>query len=1104
MDQGSQMDVAAWLRSLGLDRYERAFRENEVDARSLPHLTSDDLKELGVAAVGHRRLLLHSISEFPVSSKPDGDLRAPASAPTDDGVSSAVAERRHLTVLLVDLVGSTALSSKLDPEDMHALIGTYQNAVTAEIEHFDGHVAKYMGDGVLAYFGWPKAHEDDAERAVRADLAAIRTVREIGTPDGRQLAAHAGIASGLVVVGDLVGEGPAQEEAVVGETPNLAARLQALAEPGRVAIAESTRRLIGDVFELVDLGTERVKGIDKPVQVFLVNRERKLESRFEAHAGPDLLPMVGRDHELDLLLDRWELAKAGEGQGALLIGEAGIGKSRIVRAVLDAVAKEPHVRIRYQCSPFHRDSALWPVTQQLGYAAGFRDDDPAETKLYKLEALLSCPHGDATALIGGLLGLDTEERCGVLDLAPQERRSRTMQALGDELIALASTKPVLVVLEDAHWIDPTTLELMEQFLDRISASCILVLLTSRVDNQPALSAHPNVTVLALNRLGHAPAGIIVDRLGGTKLGGQVTEAIIARGDGIPLFVEELTKAVLQTGKTSIPDSLHDSLMARLDRLPEAKDVAQIAACIGREFPHSLLSAVSDRTDTALNAALEELAGAELIYRRGRPPDAHYGFKHALLRDAAYQSLLKSRRQQLHASLLNAFDRGIAPTQPEILAHHAREAGQTDRAIDLLIDAGEQAVTKSAMIEATAHFRAALALLDATSKQEARPRREMRLQAGLARALATTEGYSAPEAGAAFARAADLCRELEDNTSLTPMLYGQFMFHLNCGDIEPAHRVAVEQVALAERTGDTQAHLIGTRAIGTTAMWRGSFSDARVHQERSLELFDPDRERRQLGSFSHDPLVSILSNLAWILLALGYPEQALARSEAAVAEARRLNHPVSLAVALHRSCQYRHLARDLEAVRGRVDELKQLADAHDLPFFRAFAFAFAGSLKQASSEFAAAEGLIRNAIDIFDRTRITLLRPYVESQLAEALIAEGRTGDALTILDDAQSDTERSGARWFEAEIWRLRAVALQISGRNADAAGSAERAILVARQQQARLWELRAATVLARHLAEEGKHGRAQALLAPIYGWFTEGLDTKDFIEAKALLDGLR
>jgi class 3 adenylate cyclase len=631
------LDVARWLAEQGLGHHAEVFAENGIAGDVLRDLTDADLRELGLN-LGDRKRLLKAIAALAAGPAQDrvGKDRSIA-APT----APREAERRQLTVMFVDLVGSTALSATLDPEDMREVIRAYQNAVAGEIVRLEGHVAKFMGDGVLAYFGWPRAHKDEAERAVRAGLALAQTVGQLKAPTGEALSARVGIATGLVVVGDLVGEGASQEQAVVGDTPNLAARLQGIAAPGQVVIADVTRRLLGASFELESLGARALKGISEPARAFAVIGEQPVESRFEAMSGPSVLPMVGRDQELALLLERWAQAKAGEGQGVLLVGEAGIGKSRISRALLDVLAKEPHTRIRYQCSPYHVDSALWPVIQQLTQAAGIKADDPAESKLDRLEALLRRVRrgaADVAPLIADLIGLEGGERYGTLDLTPQMRRARTLEVLVDQLLGLAAQQPVLMVLEDAHWIDPTTLELVAQCLDRITDSRVLLLLTSRPDHQPALAAHPHVTRLTLNRLGRVGVEAIITSLSArAALATDVIDAIIARTDGVPLFVEELTKAILETGETTIPASLHDSLMARLDRIPEVKEVAQIAACIGREFDASLLATVADRPEAAVHAALDKLTAAELIFRRGTPPAAHYLFKHALVRDAAYES-----------------------------------------------------------------------------------------------------------------------------------------------------------------------------------------------------------------------------------------------------------------------------------------------------------------------------------------------------------------------------------------------------------------------------------------------------------------------------------
>ena len=879
------MDISAWLRQLGMERYEQAFRENEVGLDVLPKLTAEDLKEIGVIPVGDRRRLLEAIAVLCGESE-----LAPPQAARDVLESlpkSAGAERRQLTVMFVDLVGSTALAGRLDPEDMGQVLRAYQERCAEVVRRWDGHVAKYMGDGVLAYFGWPQAHEDEAVRAVWAGLALVEAVGGMSAPTGEPLSARVGIATGLVVVGDLIGEGASQEQAVVGDTPNLAARLQGIAAPSHVVIADATRRLLGASFDLKSLGARALKGIREPTRAFAVIRARPVESRFEAMSGPAVLPLVGRDQELALLLERWALAKAGEGQGVLLLGEAGIGKSRISRALLDAVADEPHTRIRYQCSPYHTDSALWPVTQQLSHAAGFGGDDDPDARLDKLEALLDQAGGrNAAPLIADLLGLDARARYGKLNLTPQAQRSRTLDALVGQLLGLAARQPVLMVLEDAHWLDPTTLELIEQCLDSIAAARVLILLTSRPHNQPALAAHPHVTRLTLNRLGRAGVEAIVARLGGDHLPTGTIDAIIARTDGVPLFVEELTKAVLETGETSIPASLNDSLMARLDRIPEVKAVAQVAACIGREFSHALLAAVSDSSGADLVTALDRLAAAELIFRRDTPPEARYIFKHALVRDAAYQSLLKVRRQQIHAALFEELRRR-GDVAPEVLASHAEAAGLAETAVRHWFEAGQRAAERFANQEAIAHLERSLDGLRSQPEKAERDRQELEALLVLGAALATARGYGVPEVGAAYARAEQLCARVSDTTHLPEILQALRVHHMVRPALKTAYRYGERILAIAREHRDDAWAMEGHLGVGIPLCHMGEFEPAAKHLEQAIALGNGLPARPLVGRPIGDPLVVAFAYSGTVAWMRGFPDQASQRHNQAIERAEFL-------------------------------------------------------------------------------------------------------------------------------------------------------------------------------------------------------------------------
>jgi class 3 adenylate cyclase/predicted ATPase len=1115
-------DVERWLQDLGLARYARTFVENDIDLDVLSDLSEQDLEELGVS-LGHRKKLLRAIAVLAAESEPSPVLSMAAGS-EPRAPPRAEAERRQLTVLFCDLVGSTELSARLDPEDMRDVMHAYQNTVSGEVLRFGGHIAKFMGDSILAYFGWPRADEDAAERAVRAGLAAVGAVGRLRIPTGNGLAARVGIATGVVVVGDLIGEGAAEEEAVVGDSPNLAARLQAAAEPGQVIVAAGTQRLVGDLFDLEDLGRQALKGIEGTVPAFAVRGEGPAASRFEARRS-DLRPMVAREQELALLVDRWRLAKAGEGQGMLLVGEAGIGKSRLARALIDAVVEEPDAVLRFQCSPLHVDSTLWPILQHLRRAAGFPSGGADAAKLSELERLLRESVEDvseAMALLAPLLGIEADDRLPPLNLTPHQQRGRTLEVLANYFLGLARRCSVLVLFEDIHWIDPTSLELVEEVLKRMAQTRLFLMLTSRPADQPVIGPHRHVTRLTLNRLGRGPSRVIADRLAGKPLPEEVRAEIARRTDGVPLFVEELTKAILESNLLSdtgeryqlagplpalaIPSTLQDSLMARLDRLAPVKEVAQVAACLGREFHHQLLAAVAPLPEAELTAAVERLVGAELLFRRGVPPDASYTFKHALVRDAAYASLLKSRRRQYHARIARVLEERFpetAQTQPELLAQHFAEAGLIEEAIDYWHDASQRGIGQSAMEEAATQAAKGLELLQSLEPGPSRFRRELNLQLSLASALNAIKGHGTPEVRETYARAVELAKQLEDTSRLFPALDGLTTCHFSRAELAEADKLAKEFLNLAERTEDLAAQLIALSEVGIVRLALGDLSGARQNLERALGLYDPVRHGSLRLTYSFDPRVICLGYLSWTLFSLGFPAQALRFSRRSIAEARRSCHPMTLGFALGRSAALLQLCRDWNLLEATAAELLAVAVERGFRNYRVV-----GRFYQELTEVRARRS--DNGLAPLREVLVELRAggdedwfPHSLSLLAAAHHEAGQAREGLELLEEALGRVEENDERWFAAEVHRLRGeLSLALLDR-----GEAEecflRAARVAQEQNAKMWELRATASLARLWAEQGERQKAYDVLAPVYGWFTEGFDTADLRDAKALLHEL-
>jgi class 3 adenylate cyclase/tetratricopeptide (TPR) repeat protein len=1110
--------IVQWLEGLGLGQYARAFVEADIEPHQLPELTEADLEKLGVT-IGHRKQLARAIAGLAAEAAPP----RPATSPVIAARGAAEAERRQLTVMFWDLVGSTALSARLDPEDLRVVIGAYHRCCTDVISRAGGFVAQFMGDGALAYFGYPRAHEDDAERAVLAGLDLVRAVGEVDvrTP----LQARVGIATGLVVVGDLFGEVAAQRRAVVGETPNLAARLQELAAPGSVVIAAGTRRLVGRLFEYRALDPTPLKGFAEPVPAWQVLRASAEESRFEARQEGGLLPLVGREAELELLLRRWRRAKAGESQVVLLSGEAGIGKSRIVRALQDRLAAEPHVPVRVFCSPHHQGSALYPVISRLEHEAGFARDDSPEVKLGKLEALF--PAGEMPeeefALFATLLSLPAGDRYWLAEMSPQRRKEKTLAALLARIERLAARQPVLMVFEDLHWIDPTSLELLTLQIERWRTLPILLLITTRPEFTPPWSAAARVTTIALSRLDAGQVGALVERVAeGRKLPVEVLRQIVERTDGTPLFAEELTKAVLESGllrpqnghyvldgplpPLAIPTTLRDSLMARLDRLAEAREVAQIGAALGREFSYELLRAVVALPDDQLQGALRDLVRSGLVFARGAQPVATYSFKHALVQDAAYQSMLKSRRMQLHARIVDVMEPtfpGVVEAEPETLARHLTAAGLPLRAIPYWLAAGRRALRRGAHQEAIGHLHAGIALLDAVEDEAARVRCEIDLQAALGFALTANRGYAAPVVEAAFSRAHALCRVSGAPAQAIPVLRGFTTFHWVSGNLSTARDFGLQLAAIAEQTGDQEASLVAHGMLAGIHHHMGELAASDLHCAKLRVPYAAEARRNIVVRFGEDtPSVTWAYrgyNAAWF----GDLDTASAAIEEAVAFARRTGHPFSIASALCRAAICSVIMRDRARAVGFAEP--GLATARELgfPISRAIASVVLGWAAALDGNAADGVAEMREGIALWRSTGAAVALPCFFALLAEGLLAAGASAEAIAATEEGIEWGARKAEHASDCMLLVAHGDALRAVGEPVRAEASYQQALAWSRVRNAKWGELGAGMRLARLWRASGRAEAAHALLAPLCAWFPKTIEHEVLRDAQALCDAL-
>lgn len=1036
--------------------------------------------------------------------------------------------------MFVDLVGSTELSTRFDPEDLGELIRGYQKTCANVIAQFDGFICQYLGDGIVAYFGYPKAHENDAERAVLTGLAIIEAMADfeptIEVAKDLKLDVRIGIDTGLVVVGEIIGEGSAEQATVVGETPNIAARLQALAQPNTMVIGKVTYELIAAAVTCEDLGSHQLKGIPEPVHAWRVVGRAEAEHEVEETGLVGGFPLVGRDEEIGLLTRRWDQSKESIGQVVLITGEAGIGKSTLVETVGAQVKKEGFTRITFRFSPFYINTALYPLIEHIKRVSRWQAGDTTYTKMAKLEQMLATYDlsvEEVMPLFAALVSLPLPaERYPPLDLTPQEQKLRTLDALVAWTLDEAERRPTFQLWDDLHWADPTTLELLGLLMDQARTASLLIALTFRPEFVPPWPTRSHMTPITLNRLEGPHIEAIVTRLArGKVLPTEVVQHIVNKTDGIPLYVEELTKLILESGllreeadrfdltgplsAVKIPATLQESLMARLDRLPKLREVAQLGAVLGREFSYEMLSALAPIDEANLQDGLSQLVEAELLYQRGRPPRAKYVFKHALIQDAAYQSLLKRTRQQYHRQVANLLETRFletVETQPELLAHHHTEAGSNQLAVEYWLKAGQQAVHRSADREAVGHFEKGLNVLLTLPDTPERARRELILQTSLGPALMATKGYAAPTVGKAYRRARDLCQQLKDITQLFPVLWGLWMYHMVRAEHEAASELTKQILGLAQTTGDPDLALEAQFAAGLSAFYRADLLAAREHLEQAINAYDPERHRALALTFGGlDPAVCCLDYLAWTLWLLGYPDQALKRADEAQPLAKRVANLYTQARSLYWDSLLRQFTGQWDVLRERIDLAIAMATEHGFalvlgvgPIMQGWALSMEGR---------AEEGLrqITQGLERYQATGAGFQLPHLMTALIETYKKLEQPEEGLAAVAEAQALVEKTGERYYEAELQRLKGELLlaQSPNKPAEAETCFQNALDIARRQHAKSLELRAVMSLFRLRQRQGKDDDARQLLSDIFGWFTEGFDSADLRDARALLDEL-
>jgi class 3 adenylate cyclase/predicted ATPase/energy-coupling factor transporter ATP-binding protein EcfA2 len=1110
-------DLRQWLEGIGLAQYADLLTSHDIDRDTLLLLKDEDFDRLGIS-LGHRRILLRAAEEYrhPAAERLDrlrGFVRS----------TDVRAERRHLTVLFCDVAGSTKLAARLDPEDLADVLSDFQSRCSDAVRQYDGHVARFMGDGVLAYFGFPLAHEDDAERAVNTAIRILASVSGSRLAQEHGIKVRIGIASGLVIVGDLIGEGPALEFTLVGEAPNLAARLQQLARPNQILVSSGTRRLLGSRFVLKEAGERAVKGIGRRVPVWSVLKTNPVESRFEARQASPLTHFVGRERELAFLRDSYFMAERGQGQVVLIAGDPGIGKSRLVMALAQLLALEAGQVLSFQCSPYHASSAWHPVVRHLEDAAGLDPDAPPSLKMQKMAALAAARFAvdgtDLVPVLAALLSTPDDVRHARLELTPQQLKMRTFAALLTWFQTQSEERPVILVFEDVHWIDPTSLELLERLRDEVASHRMLVLVLFRPGFAPGWGDLPHVASLMLNRLDRKQVAAMIEGLAADDpLSRATIDQIVAKTDGVPLFVEEMTKAVLEAADRNaalsgddapaiaslpVPDTLHDSLMARLDQLAPMKAIAQTAAVIGREFRLDLLEAVASEPKREVHAAIDRLLASGLLYRSGQPGDHHFTFKHALVQEEAYASLLNAERRRLHGRIAGALSEkfaAVAERAPEVVAHHYTQAGQTTTAIDCWFAAGRRASGRSAFVEASTHFRAALDLvLDLPAAPE-RDELELRLQYSLGSALAVWKGIAAAKTERAFTRARELYDRLDPSAQSLSVLNGLIGVHVARGEFEQSRKLGEE--VLMRHQDDPTARLVGHRALGTALFGTGNLSAAHAELQNTVDAYDVDLQRPLTLAFSHDSKVTALAYMALASVLRFDIRNALTKGREAVAHGEFLQHPHSTCFGLSFLAGVHLLWRDPRAVVPVVERCAALAQEHGFTQWIAGGQMLSGWIRLELGDAGQAVADLRRGIETMEETGALAWVQFARYLLGTALLDVGEADEADDVVGGELLRLAGTSGRWYEAALHHIKGNAQRARGAFGVAEACYKTAIAIAERQGTSLWRLRAANDLASLLQAQGRGAEARNLLATLCASLRNDVENKDLAAARAVLAG--